>query len=242
MPNLVVPVPPADLVRVRAGAARRPRGPLRRRVGPRRFAGGVHLEAGSSASPTARPPRSRSATSNASSDAPRDGAGAFRYAPASMTLATDQQRRVRQPRSCGHDRARPRLGDSRPGRRPDLPVGRARGGQDPPGQGLRRRARRDRHDHLAELHPDGRVRRAVCRSSTSTSTASPTRPMRSPAGSSTTASRPGSRSIEWPDRLGRGAARRAARRRHRRVAATTRGRSRSGRTATDRDATSRSVP
>ena len=42
--------------------------------------------------------------------------------------------------------------------------------------------RRDRHDHLAELHPDGRVRRAGCRSSTSTCTGSPTRPTRSPAG------------------------------------------------------------
>ena len=45
-----------------------------------------------------------------------------------------------------------------PGRRPRLPVGRPRGRQDPPRQGVRGRPRRDRHDHLAELHPDGRVR------------------------------------------------------------------------------------
>ena len=84
----------------------------------------------------------------------------------------------------------------------DLPVGRPRGRQDPPGQGVRRRPRGDRHDRLAELRADGRVRRAACRCSTSTRTAWPTRPTPSPAGSSTSARPTGVTLIEWPERLG----------------------------------------
>ena len=66
------------------------------------------------------------------------------------------------PRSCpdpdATTRSGARLAAVPAAGRPDLPVGRARGGQDPLRQGLRGRPRRDRHDQLAELHPDGRVR------------------------------------------------------------------------------------
>ena len=54
-------------------------------------------------------------------------------------------------------RRRPRLG--RPSRRPDRASRRARGRQDPVRQGLRSGPGRDGHDQLAELRPDGRVRR-----------------------------------------------------------------------------------
>ena len=63
--------------------------------------------------------------------------------------------RLRRPgatSALGRDLAPP------PTRRPHLPVGRARSGQDAPGQGIRGRPRRHRDDHVAELHPDGRVR------------------------------------------------------------------------------------
>ena len=40
------PTPPADLVRIRAGALAGREGTFVRAIGPRRFAGGVHLEAG----------------------------------------------------------------------------------------------------------------------------------------------------------------------------------------------------
>lgn len=46
MPNLVIPDPPADLVRIRAGALSGREGRFIRAIGPRRFPGGVHLEAG----------------------------------------------------------------------------------------------------------------------------------------------------------------------------------------------------
>lgn len=46
MPNLVIPDPPADLVRIRAGALSGREGRFVRAIGPRRFPGGVHLEAG----------------------------------------------------------------------------------------------------------------------------------------------------------------------------------------------------
>ena len=46
MPNLVIPAPPADLVRIRAGALSGREGRFVRAIGPRRFPGGVHLEAG----------------------------------------------------------------------------------------------------------------------------------------------------------------------------------------------------
>ena len=45
-PNLVIPPPPVDLVRVRAGAMSGREGQFIAAVGPRRFPGGVHLEAG----------------------------------------------------------------------------------------------------------------------------------------------------------------------------------------------------
>jgi len=46
MPNLVIPSPPPDLVRIRAGAMSGREGRFIRAIGPRRFPGGVHLEAG----------------------------------------------------------------------------------------------------------------------------------------------------------------------------------------------------
>jgi hypothetical protein len=46
MPNLVIPPPPSDLVRIRAGALSGREGQFVRAIGPRRFPGGVHLEAG----------------------------------------------------------------------------------------------------------------------------------------------------------------------------------------------------
>ena len=45
-PNLVIPPPPVDLVRIRAGAMSGREGQFIAAVGPRRFPGGVHLEAG----------------------------------------------------------------------------------------------------------------------------------------------------------------------------------------------------
>jgi len=45
-PNLVIPSPPVDLVRVRAGAMSGREGQFIAAIGPRRFAGGAHLEAG----------------------------------------------------------------------------------------------------------------------------------------------------------------------------------------------------
>jgi len=46
VPNLQVPAPPADLVRVRGGSLAGREGRFVEAIGPRRFAGGVHLEAG----------------------------------------------------------------------------------------------------------------------------------------------------------------------------------------------------
>lgn len=46
VPNLPVPAPPADLVRVRGGSLAGREGRFVEAIGPRRFAGGVHLEAG----------------------------------------------------------------------------------------------------------------------------------------------------------------------------------------------------
>ncbi len=46
MPNLVIPDPPVDLVRIRAGALAGREGRFIAAIGPRRFAGGVQLEAG----------------------------------------------------------------------------------------------------------------------------------------------------------------------------------------------------
>ena len=45
-PNLVIPDPPIDLVRIRAGSLAGREGRFVRALGPRRFAGGVQLEAG----------------------------------------------------------------------------------------------------------------------------------------------------------------------------------------------------
>ena len=45
-PNLVIPPPPVDLVRVRAGAMSGREGQFIAAIGPRRFPGGAHLEAG----------------------------------------------------------------------------------------------------------------------------------------------------------------------------------------------------
>jgi len=45
LPSLTVPAPPADLVRVRGGALGGREGRFMEAVGPRRFAGGAHLEA-----------------------------------------------------------------------------------------------------------------------------------------------------------------------------------------------------
>jgi hypothetical protein len=45
-PNLHIPTPPADLVRIRAGSLGGREGRFVEAIGPRRFAGGVHLEAG----------------------------------------------------------------------------------------------------------------------------------------------------------------------------------------------------
>lgn len=46
VPNLHIPTPPADLVRIRAGSMGGREGRFVEAIGPRRFAGGVHLEAG----------------------------------------------------------------------------------------------------------------------------------------------------------------------------------------------------
>jgi len=46
LPNLIIPDPPIDLVRIRAGSLAGREGRFVRAIGPRRFAGGVHLEAG----------------------------------------------------------------------------------------------------------------------------------------------------------------------------------------------------
>ena len=46
MPNLVIPDPPVDLVRVRSGALAGREGRFIEAIGPRRFTGGVQLEAG----------------------------------------------------------------------------------------------------------------------------------------------------------------------------------------------------
>jgi hypothetical protein len=46
MPNLVIPDPPHDLVRIRAGSLAGREGRFVEAIGPRRFAGGVQLEAG----------------------------------------------------------------------------------------------------------------------------------------------------------------------------------------------------
>ena len=46
LPNLVIPDPPVDLVRIRAGSLAGREGRFVRAIGPRRFTGGVHLEAG----------------------------------------------------------------------------------------------------------------------------------------------------------------------------------------------------
>ena len=46
LPNLVIPDPPADLVRIRSGSLAGREGRFVRAIGPRRFAGGVQLEAG----------------------------------------------------------------------------------------------------------------------------------------------------------------------------------------------------
>ena len=45
-PNLVIPPPPVDLVRIRAGAMSGREGQFITAIGPRRFPGGPHLEAG----------------------------------------------------------------------------------------------------------------------------------------------------------------------------------------------------
>ena len=55
LPNLIIPDPPVDLVRIRAGSLAGREGRFVRAIGPRRFAGGVHLEAGH------RPPSRRDA-------------------------------------------------------------------------------------------------------------------------------------------------------------------------------------
>ena len=44
-PDVIIPVPPTDLVRVRAGDLAGRDGTWVGTLGPRRFAGGVHLEA-----------------------------------------------------------------------------------------------------------------------------------------------------------------------------------------------------
>jgi len=46
LPNLVIPAPPADLVRIRAGSLSGREGRFVQAIGRRRFPGGVHLEAG----------------------------------------------------------------------------------------------------------------------------------------------------------------------------------------------------
>jgi hypothetical protein len=46
LPNLIIPDPPVDLVRIRAGSLAGREGRFVRAIGPRRFAGGVQLEAG----------------------------------------------------------------------------------------------------------------------------------------------------------------------------------------------------
>lgn len=46
MPNLVIPDPPHDLVRIRSGSLAGREGRFVEAIGPRRFTGGVHLEAG----------------------------------------------------------------------------------------------------------------------------------------------------------------------------------------------------
>jgi hypothetical protein len=46
MPNLVIPPPPVDFVRIRGGSLAGREGTFVRAIGPRRFTGGAHLEAG----------------------------------------------------------------------------------------------------------------------------------------------------------------------------------------------------
>ena len=70
-PNLVIPPPPVDLVRIRAGTMTGREGQFIAAIGPRRFPGGVHLEAGDRAAARTAPTRpSLSAISNGSSEQP----------------------------------------------------------------------------------------------------------------------------------------------------------------------------
>ncbi len=106
----------------------------------------------SSVSPTGPRPRSRWATWSDSSSRPRPAAAAgaaaaerlppggrhgLRLRSVVMAASTLLERRRRGTRSRGHVGARPCPGPGGPTGRPDLPVGRSRGRQDPPGQGDR---------------------------------------------------------------------------------------------------------
>ena len=109
-----VPIPAADFVRVRGGALGGREGTWAGVVGPRRFAGGVHLEAGSvrfdgrhrDGGATRRP-------------------GAVRLT--AMTAPTADSRLVIAAGSRCHEPPGPSAGGRGPGRRPRVPVGRARG-------------------------------------------------------------------------------------------------------------------
>ena len=140
-----LPRPPADLVRVRAGDLAGREGTWAGPLGPRRFAGGVHLEAGAVRFPDGRtladPDRRPGALRlGRGQPAPARWRAAFRYPPRAMSaVLSTRQSIVPDPR---HDRgSATALAARRARRRPHLPVGRSRGGQDPPGQGVRRRAR-----------------------------------------------------------------------------------------------------
>ena len=141
-----VPTPPADFVRVRGGAlggregtwaGDRRAAAVRGRRPPRSGLGPVRRRIGDRGA--ARRPRALRLTA--------------------MTAPTTDSRLIVAADPDATSRLGRALGARGSRRRPGLPVGRARRGQDAPRQGVRRRAGRDGHGHLAELHPDGGVPR-----------------------------------------------------------------------------------
>ena len=178
-PGVDVPTPaagPRARARRRAGRPRGHVGRAARTAAVRRAA--CTSRPGSSGSPTARRSRPARRPRAVRLTARRPTARrAFRY-PRSDARRSRHPTPVRRPIPP----PRPALGSALSrvarGRRPDLPVGRPRGGQDPPRQGLRRGSRRHRHDHLAELRAHGRVRGPPAAVPHRPRTGWPMRPMR----------------------------------------------------------------